>query len=153
MRHIRTAPPKDEREYPLTISAEEKDKVLNALIKKANGTEKAELSYEDISDLAISKAQFKTVINGFKADGLIKEKGYSEVYEFTGNLHTFKEKGGFEKEIELFHKQIERLYKSLNDKEKSKLVQYLENANVGLETVTNIDAFISIMKKVLLLFI
>ena len=29
MRQIRTAPPKDEREYPLVITAEEKDKVLN----------------------------------------------------------------------------------------------------------------------------
>ena len=29
MRPIRTVPPKDEREYPLVITAEEKDKVLN----------------------------------------------------------------------------------------------------------------------------
>lgn len=153
MRPIRTAPPKDEREYPLVITAKEKDKVLTALLKKANGTEKAELSYEDIPELIISKAQFKTVIDELKAERLIEEEGYSEVYKLKGDLHTLKEKGGFEKEIELFHKQIEQLYKSLNDKEKSKLVQYLKNANVGLETATNIDAFISIMKKVLLLFI
>ena len=43
MRQIRTAPPKDEREYPLVITAEEKDKILTALLKKANGTEKAAL--------------------------------------------------------------------------------------------------------------
>ena len=65
MRQIRTAPPKDEREYPLVITAEEKDKILTALLKKANGTEKAALKYEDIPELKINKAQYKTVIDGF----------------------------------------------------------------------------------------
>ena len=32
MRSIRTVPPKDEREYPLVITAEEKDKVLNYIL-------------------------------------------------------------------------------------------------------------------------
>ena len=32
MRPIRTVPPKDEREYPLVITAEEKDKVLNYIL-------------------------------------------------------------------------------------------------------------------------
>lgn len=37
MCQIRTAPPKDEREYPLVITAEEKDKVLNYILVVANG--------------------------------------------------------------------------------------------------------------------
>ena len=37
MRPIRTVPPKDEREYPLVITAEEKDKVLNYILVVANG--------------------------------------------------------------------------------------------------------------------
>lgn len=39
MRPIRTVPPKDEREYPLVITAEEKDKVLNYILVVANGKE------------------------------------------------------------------------------------------------------------------
>lgn len=153
MRHIRTALPKGEREYPLTITAEEKDKVLNTLLKKANGAEKVELSYEDIPDLKISKAQFETVIEGFKADALIKEEGYSGIYEFTDNIHTLKEKGGFEKEIELFHKRIEQLYKSLNEEEKNKLLKFLEKTNLGLETAKNLESFIMIIKNALPFFI
>ena len=152
MRQIRTAPPKDEREYPLVITAEEKDKILTALLKKANGTEKAALKYEDIPELKINKAQYKTVIDGFKTDGLIKEKGYSEIYEFTDKIHTIKEKGGFERQIELFHNQVEQLHKSLNEEEKSKLLKFLEKTNTGLETANNLESFIKIIRNVLLLF-
>lgn len=55
MRPIRTVPPKDEREYPLVITAEEKDKVLNYILVVANGKRTAKLNYKDIPDLRISK--------------------------------------------------------------------------------------------------
>ena len=51
MRSIRTVPPKDEREYPLVITAEEKDKVLNYILVVANGKRTAKLNYKDIPDL------------------------------------------------------------------------------------------------------
>ena len=51
MCQIRTAPPKDEREYPLVITAEEKDKVLNYILVVANGKRTAKLNYKDIPDL------------------------------------------------------------------------------------------------------
>ena len=55
MCQIRTAPPKDEREYPLVITAEEKDKVLNYILVVANGKRTAKLNYKDIPDLRSSK--------------------------------------------------------------------------------------------------
>ena len=59
MCQIRTAPPKDEREYPLVITAEEKDKVLNYILVVANGKRTAKLNYKDIPDLRISKEHHK----------------------------------------------------------------------------------------------
>lgn len=66
MRSIRTVPPKDEREYPLVITAEEKDKVLNYILVVANGKRTAKLNYKDIPDLRISKEQYEIVLEEFK---------------------------------------------------------------------------------------
>ena len=50
MRPIRTVPSKDEREYPLVITAEEKDKVLNYILVVANGKRTAKLNiYKSLS--------------------------------------------------------------------------------------------------------
>ena len=58
--------------YPTVISAIEKDKIMEALITKANGREKVTLEYKEIKDLKISKDQFKMVIRQFKNIGLIE---------------------------------------------------------------------------------
>ena len=73
MRPIRTVPPKDEREYPLVITAEEKDKVLNYILVVANGKRTAKLNYKDIPDLRISKEQYEIVLELYPQ----KMKGYS----------------------------------------------------------------------------
>ena len=77
MRPIRTVPPKDEREYPLVITAEEKDKVLNYILVVANGKRTAKLNYKDIPDLRISKEQYEIVLEEFKNRRFIDYKGYS----------------------------------------------------------------------------
>ena len=76
MCQIRTAPPKDEREYPLVITAEEKDKVLNYILVVANGKRTAKLNYKDIPDLRISKEQYEIVLEEFKNRRFIDYKGY-----------------------------------------------------------------------------
>ena len=64
MRPIRTVPPKDEREYPLVITAEEKDKVLNYILVVANGKRTAKLNYKDIpikSTVIVKKPLLKKI--------------------------------------------------------------------------------------------
>ncbi|CBK66059.1 hypothetical protein BXY_08840 [Bacteroides xylanisolvens XB1A] len=74
MRPIRTVPSKDEREYPLVITAEEKDKVLNYILVVANGKRTAKLNYKDIPDLRISKEQYEIVLEEFKKGDLLTIK-------------------------------------------------------------------------------
>ena len=59
MRPIRTVPPKDEREYPLVITAEEKDKVLNYILVVANGKRTAKLNYKIYQTLGSVKNNMK----------------------------------------------------------------------------------------------
>ncbi len=59
MRPIRTVPPKDEREYPLVITAEEKDKVLNYILVVANGKRTAKLIIKIYQTLGSVKNNMK----------------------------------------------------------------------------------------------
>ncbi len=77
----------DKKEYPLFITAEEKDKVLTTLLVKANGAETVVLEYNDVYNLEISKKQFETVINEFKANGLIESVGYGTEYTLLFKIH------------------------------------------------------------------
>lgn len=71
MRPIRTVPPKDEREYPLVITAEEKDKVLNYILVVANGKRTAKLNYKD-TQLYTLMYQTKYLILYYQLQGKIK---------------------------------------------------------------------------------
>ena len=94
MRPIRTVPPKDEREYPLVITAEEKDKVLNYILVGANGKRTAKLNYKDIPDLRISKEQYEIVLEEFKNRRFIDYKGYDiEYLTLNFEIFNFAEKG------------------------------------------------------------
>lgn len=103
MRPIRTVPPKDEREYPLVITAEEKDKVLNYILVVANGKRTAKLNYKDIPDLRISKEQYEIVLEEFKNRRFIDYKGYGiEYLTLNFEIFNFAEKGGFTVERDLY---------------------------------------------------
>lgn len=77
MRPLRSKPAEDKREYPDFITSEERDKVINALLKGTVNSESVILEYEDIPELKISPYQYMTVIEGLKEGGYIKENGYS----------------------------------------------------------------------------
>ena len=102
MRPIRTVPPKDEREYPLVITAEEKDKVLNYILVVANGKRTAKLNYKDIPDLRISKEQYEIVLEEFKNRRFIDYNMYDiEDIEFDlePGIYNFIERGGDRKSV------------------------------------------------------
>lgn len=93
MRNYRTAAPEDEREYPLVITAEEKDKVLNAILVYAKGSRNAELFYEDIPGLEISNDQYEMVLAEFKKKGLVDYTGYGyEQLTLSSEISNFAQK-------------------------------------------------------------
>ena len=136
MRPIRTVPPKDEREYPLVITAEEKDKVLNYILVVANGKRTAKLNYKDIPDLRISKEQYEIVLEEFKNRRFIDYKGYG-----------IAEKGGFTVERDLyilsfdtFQMQLERLEKELSPDTAAKVDDVVGKAKNITELLIGLSA-------------
>ena len=73
MRPLRSKPAEDKREYPDFITSEERDKVINALLKGTVNSESVILEYEDIPELKISPYQQNMTVNeGLKEAGYIK---------------------------------------------------------------------------------
>ncbi|EXY63080.1 hypothetical protein M085_4517, partial [Bacteroides fragilis str. 3986 N(B)19] len=96
MTYFREAKPVDNKVYPLTITAEEKDKILNAILAAANGSATANIDYDDISNIEISKDQYEMVLKEFKKKGLIDYIGYgTENLTINSEISNFAEKGGF----------------------------------------------------------
>lgn len=130
MRSIRTVPPKDEREYPLVITAEEKDKVLNYILVVANGKRTAKLNYKDIPDLRISKEQYDI-----------------EYLTLNFEIFNFAEKGGFTVERDLyilsfdtFQMQLERLEKELSPDTAAKVDDVVGKAKNITELLIGLSA-------------
>lgn len=68
MIRLRGKPEEDNSRYPDFITSDERDKVINALLKGTVNSESVILEYEDIPNLKISPHQFRTVIQGLKDD-------------------------------------------------------------------------------------
>ena len=148
MRPIRTVPPKDERESPLVITAEEKDKVLNYILVVANGKRTAKLNYKDIPDLRISKEQYEIVLEEFKNRRFIDYKGYGiEYLTLNFEIFNFAEKGGFTVERDLyilsfdtFQMQLERLEKELSPDTAAKVDDVVGKAKNITELLIGLSA-------------
>ena len=139
MRPIRTVPPKDEREYPLVITAEEKDKVLNYILVVANGKRTAKLNYKDIPDLRISKEQYEIVLEEFKNRRFIDYKGYGiEYLTLNFEIFNFAEKGGFT--VDTFQMQLERLEKELSPDTAAKVDDVVGKAKNITELLIGLSA-------------
>lgn len=153
MRPIRTVPPKDEREYPLVITAEEKDKVLNYILVVANGKRTAKLNYKDIPDLRISKEQYEIVLEEFKNRRFIDYKGYGiEYLTLNFEIFNFAEKGGFTVERDLYtinfdvlELQLKRLEKELSPTTAIKVNNVVANAKNVTELVIGLKAIIEML--------
>lgn len=144
MRQIRTAPPKDEREYPLTITAEVKDKILNAILVAANGKATVELHYKDISDIEISKDQYEMVIEEFKGKGLISYYGYGLAnIKLNSEISNFYQRGGFTVERDLYTINFDVLELQLKRLEKELSPGTAEKVNSIIGKAKNITELIS----------
>ncbi len=155
MCQIRTAPPKDEREYPLVITAEEKDKVLNYILVVANGKRTAKLNYKDIPDLRISKEQYEIVLKEFNNRKFIDYNMYDiEDIEFDlePGIYNFIERGGFTVERDLYtinfdvlELQLKRLEKELSPTTAIKVNNVVANAKNVTELVIGLKAIIEML--------
>lgn len=146
MAYYRTAQPEDDREYPLVITADEKDKVLNAILGASNGSKEVDICYEDIPELKISSDQYEMVMNEFKRKGLIEFMGYNyEHLTLTSEISNFAQKGGFTFENDLYVLQanvleqiFQKMEKELTPDTASKVNDIIEKAKTLSELVVGL---------------
>lgn len=140
MDYFRKPPQNDNKKYPLTITAETKDKILNAILVAANGQKTACLYYKDVPELEISKDQFEMVIKEFKDKKLISYVGYgNNNITLNSEIFNFYEKGGFTVERDLYtisfdvlELQLKRLDKELSPSTATKVNNIIAKAkNLG----------------------
>ena len=150
MRPIRTVPPKDEREYPLVITAEEKDKVLNYILVVANGKRTAKLNYKDIPDLRISKEQYEIVLKEFNNYNMYDIEDIE--FDLEPEIYNFIERGGFTVERDLYtinfdvlELQLKRLEKELSPTTAIKVNNVVANAKNVTELVIGLKAIIEML--------
>lgn len=136
----------DKKEYPLFITAEEKDKVLTTLLVKANGAETVVLEYNDVYNLEISKKQFETVINEFKANGLIESVGYGTEYTLLFKIHDRRDKLGFYAEKEMYINNVNTLALQLTTLESSASDAAMKILDQRIERAKNIGELVLALK-------
>lgn len=151
MTYFREAKSAESKKYPLTITAEVKDKILNAILVAANGKARASLCYEDIPELEISEDQYEMVIEEFKKKGLIDYNGYGiEELTLNSEISNFMQKGGFAVERDLYiinfdmlKLQLKRLEKELSPNTAAKVNSVIGSAKniteliIGLSTLAD----------------
>jgi hypothetical protein len=100
----------DDKVYPLSITAEHKDKVLNALITKAAGKGVAVLEYSEIADeIGISQQLYETIIAEFKSKELISSQGFGTRYTLMHKIYDYYNHGGFVGEETILLANLDKL--------------------------------------------
>lgn len=134
--------------YPMYITSVEVDKVIDALLEKANGEDYVELGYNDVPNLSISRHQFDIVIKDLNKKELIKTNGYSDMHELLYGIHRIKELGGFHKEMEILQMKLERLYEQASQEEKTVIEEFISKCNQIFSGVSNIGGAISAIEGI-----
>lgn len=150
MTYFREAKPVDNKVYPRTITAEEKDKILNAILAAANGSATANIDYDDISNIEISKDQYEMVLKEFKKKGPIDYIGYgTENLTINSEISNFAEKGGFTVERDLYtisfdvlELQLKRLEKELSPDTTAKVNSVIKKAKNITELIAGLATLV-----------
>lgn len=103
------SPTKMEKDYPLIILPEEKDKIVSALMSKNKS--RFHFGYKDVPDLKISKEQFEKVIRELESMGLLENSNYEDggVKTLNSRLDEFYRLGGFRMQEEIIFVNFRKL--------------------------------------------
>lgn len=144
--------PKKSKEYQAFVTSEDKDIVIDLMLDKKDEEEVVRLDYKDVSRfLNISKGQYKNIIEEFKKDGLIEQKGYAEEYHLLYGIHKKKEYGGYCMERDAYmaglnnlQLQLEKVQKELSPTVIEKINNVVANMKdvsemiIGIKTISEI---------------
>lgn len=132
------SPTKMEKDYPLIILPEEKDKIVSALMSKNKS--RFPFGYKDVPDLKISREQFEKVIRELESMGLLENSNYEDggVKTLNSRLDEFYRMGGFRMQEEVILVNFRKLDLEIENLKKEATPPLLDRINNVSSLVNNV---------------
>ena len=132
------SPTKMEKDYPLIILPEEKDKIVSALMSKNKS--RFPFGFKDVPDLKISRDQFEKVIRELESMGLLENSNYENggVKTLNSRLDEFYRMGGFRMQEEIILVNIRKWDLEIETLKKEATPSFLARLNTVSSLVNNV---------------
>ena len=157
MKEFRTIPKKEE--YPMFITSEDKDAVIDLMLKNVREDGIVYLDYKMIKNsVNISSGQYEAIIRGFIKDELIERYGsksgnYGFKFRLLDGIQSKKERGGYCIERDAYmaglqnlQLQLEKVQKELSQTTISKINSVISGINNISDLTSNIGKILDIIR-------
>lgn len=127
-------PAQERRTHPLYVTAEDKDRIIDMLLRSANENGVTVLPESDALKVAgISPGQYEAIIRSFVEEKLIERQGYSYKVTLLQGIYDKREKGGYSMEKEAYMASLSNLALQLEklQKEASPTIMTKVNGLIG----------------------
>lgn len=148
MEYIRTAPKKN-NSYPLYITSENKDAIIDLMIENAKEDGIICLEYNSLNgNPNISKGQYEAIIREFIDLGLIERCGsktgsYGYKFRLLCGIYSKKERGGYCVERDAYMSELKNIQLQLEKVEKDLSPSAIDKINSIISKMNNVSDLIS----------
>ena len=117
------------------ITAEDKDSIIDLLISKADDRMMAQLEYNEVEYMGITKGMYEIILKDMEDSGLFKRVGYAYFFELRAEIYRVKEYGGYTMERDAYIEglknialQTEKIKNELSPSAMNRINQIIEKA-------------------------
>lgn len=148
MEYIRTIPKKD-NSYPLYITSEDKDAIIDLMLKNVEKDGIVYLEYNMIKEIIhISIGQYEAIIREFINWGFIERCGsktgsYGYKFRLLCGIYSKKERGGYCVERDAYMNELKNLQLQLEKVEKDLSPSAIDKINSIISKINNVSDLIS----------
>lgn len=153
MKEFRTMPKKKE-EYPMFITSEDKDAVIDLMLKNVREDGIVYLDYKMIKNsVNISSGQYEAIIRGFIKDELIERYGskngnYGFKFRLLDGIQSKKERGGYCIERDAYMAGLQNLQLQLEKVQKELSPTVIEKINNVVANMKDVSEMIIGIKTI-----
>lgn len=153
MKEFRTMPKKKE-EYPMFITSEDKDAVIDLMLKNVREDGIVYLDYKMIKNsVNISSGQYEAIIRGFIKDELIERYGskngnYGFKFRLLDGIQSKKERGGYCMERDAYMAGLQNLQLQLEKVQKELSPTVIEKINDVVANMKDVSEMIIGIKTI-----
>lgn len=146
-------PTQERRTHPLYVTAEDKDRVIDLLLRSANGNGVVVLPESDALKVAgISPGQYEAVIKSFVEEKLIEREGYGCKFKLLQGIYDKRDVGGYTMEKEARIAALQNMALQLEKLQQEASPTAVDKINRIISQANNIADLLSAWKDIKSLF-